>query len=77
MFSHFFIRRPIFAAVIAIVIVLLGGFAMLGLPIERFPNIAPPAITVAQLPASIACEARAMLWSPDEQNRLIVIPLTR
>jgi HAE1 family hydrophobic/amphiphilic exporter-1 len=46
MFSHFFIRRPIFAAVIAIVIVLLGGFAMLGLPIERFPNIAPPAITV-------------------------------
>ncbi len=46
MFSHFFIRRPIFAGVIAIVIMLLGGFAMLGLPIERYPNIAPPSITV-------------------------------
>ena len=46
MFSHFFIRRPIFAAVISIVIVLLGAFAMLSLPIERYPNIAPPSITV-------------------------------
>ncbi len=46
MFSHFFIDRPIFAAVIAIVIMLLGGSAMLGLPVERYPNIAPPSITV-------------------------------
>ncbi|WP_372798168.1 efflux RND transporter permease subunit, partial [Pontiella sp.] len=46
MFSHFFIKRPIFAAVISIVIVLLGTFALLGLPVERYPNIAPPAITV-------------------------------
>ena len=47
MFSHFFIDRPIFAGVIAIVIMLLGGFAMLGLPIERYPDIAPPSITVS------------------------------
>lgn len=47
MFSHFFIRRPIFAAVISIVIVLLGTFALLGLPVERYPNIAPPSITVS------------------------------
>ncbi len=47
MFSHFFIDRPIFAGVIAIVIMLLGGFALLGLPIERYPDIAPPSITVA------------------------------
>ncbi|MDF7826126.1 multidrug efflux RND transporter permease subunit [Pontiellaceae bacterium B12227] len=46
MFSHFFVRRPIFAMVIAIVIVLIGLFSMKGLPIERYPNIAPPAITV-------------------------------
>jgi HAE1 family hydrophobic/amphiphilic exporter-1 len=46
MFSHFFIRRPIFAAVIAIVIVIIGLFAMTGLPVERYPNIAPPSITV-------------------------------
>jgi HAE1 family hydrophobic/amphiphilic exporter-1 len=47
MFSHFFVKRPIFAAVIAIVIVILGAFAMLGLPVERYPNIAPPSITVS------------------------------
>jgi HAE1 family hydrophobic/amphiphilic exporter-1 len=47
MFSHFFIRRPIFAAVIAIVIVLIGLFALKGLPVERYPNIAPPSITVS------------------------------
>ena len=46
MFSHFFVRRPIFAMVIAIVIVLIVLFSMTGLPIERYPNIAPPAITV-------------------------------
>ncbi len=46
MFSHFFVRRPIFAMVIAIVIVLIGLFSMKGLPIERYPDIAPPAITV-------------------------------
>ena len=46
MFSHFFINRPIFAGVIAIVIMLLGGFAMMSLPIERYPDISPPSITV-------------------------------
>ena len=46
MFSHFFIRRPIFAMVIAIVIIILGLFSMGSLPIERYPDIAPPAITV-------------------------------
>ncbi len=49
MFSHFFIRRPIFAGVIAIVILLLGSFAMLGLPVERYPDIAPPSITVTAI----------------------------
>jgi len=49
MLSHFFIKRPIFAIVIAIVIILLGVFAMLGLPIERYPNIAPPSITVSAI----------------------------
>ncbi|MEA2069074.1 MAG: efflux RND transporter permease subunit, partial [Verrucomicrobiota bacterium] len=47
MFSHFFIDRPIFAGVIAIVIMLLGGFALTSLPIERYPDIAPPSITVS------------------------------
>ena len=45
--SHFFIDRPVFAMVIALVIILLGSFAMLGLPVERYPNIAPPTINVS------------------------------
>ncbi|MEI6890759.1 MAG: multidrug efflux RND transporter permease subunit [Pontiella sp.] len=47
MFSHFFVRRPIFAMVIAIVIVIIGLFSLKSLPVERYPNIAPPAITVS------------------------------
>jgi HAE1 family hydrophobic/amphiphilic exporter-1 len=45
--SHFFIDRPIFAAVISILIVLVGGVAYLSLPVAQYPEIAPPSITVA------------------------------
>jgi len=45
-FSHFFIRRPIFAAVISIAIVLVGGIAMFQLPIAQYPEIAPPTVVV-------------------------------
>src|SRR5215470_5038419 len=46
MFSKFFIDRPIFAAVVAIVTVLIGAVAMLALPIAQYPNITPPTIYV-------------------------------
>src|SRR5712672_429144 len=45
-FSHFFIRRPIFAAVLSIVIVLVGGIAVFQLPIAQYPEIAPPTVVV-------------------------------
>src|SRR5881409_1386771 len=45
-FSHFFIRRPIFAAVLSIVIVLVGLIAMNQLPIAQYPEIAPPTVVV-------------------------------
>jgi len=45
-FSRFFIDRPVFAWVIAIVTMLAGGIAALSLPIEQYPSIAPPAITI-------------------------------
>src|ERR1051325_6238381 len=45
-FSHFFIDRPIFAAVLSIVIVLVGGLAILELPVAQFPDIVPPTIIV-------------------------------
>jgi len=45
--SRFFIDRPIFAWVIALVIMLGGALAILKLPITQYPNIAPPAIQIS------------------------------
>jgi len=45
--STFFINRPIFAWVVAIVIMLAGALSIMKLPISQYPNIAPPAISVS------------------------------
>jgi multidrug efflux pump len=47
MLSRFFIDRPVFAWVLAIVIMLAGGIAALSLPVEQYPNIAPPAVSIS------------------------------
>ena len=44
--SHFFIDRPIFAWVIALVIMLAGALSITRLPIAQYPSIAPPTITI-------------------------------
>ncbi|CAH0265998.1 efflux RND transporter permease subunit [Erwinia aphidicola] len=44
--SKFFIERPIFAWVVAIVVMLVGALSIYSLPINQYPNIAPPAISV-------------------------------
>src|SRR5213079_1140067 len=44
--SEFFVRRPIVAIVIAILMVLIGGVCILALPIAQYPKIAPPEIQV-------------------------------
>lgn len=46
MFSKFFIDRPIFAAVISLVIVLIGLISIPMLPVEKTPDIAPPTVSV-------------------------------
>ena len=45
--SKFFINRPIFAWVLAIVVMLLGVLAIKALPINQYPNVAPPAISIS------------------------------
>jgi multidrug efflux pump len=45
--SDFCIRRPIFASVLSIVVTLAGLAALVGLPIEQYPPIAPPQVTVS------------------------------
>src|SRR5262245_27261111 len=47
MFVDFFIRRPIFATVCALLIILAGGAAIPTLPIALFPDLAPPQVVVA------------------------------
>lgn len=47
MLSKFFIHRPIFAGVLAIVVMAIGLFAVMNLPVERYPDIAPPRISVS------------------------------
>lgn len=46
-FVDFFIRRPIFAAVVSLLIVLAGSVAIPLLPLSQYPNIAPPKVSVA------------------------------
>jgi len=46
MFSKFFINRPIFAAVISIIIILAGLIAIKELPVQEYPSVVPPQIMV-------------------------------
>jgi multidrug efflux pump len=45
--AKFFIDRPIFAIVIALLIMLAGGLSILTLPVEQYPQIAPPSVQIA------------------------------
>src|SRR6202161_1234668 len=47
MFVEFFIRRPVFASVCALLIVLAGAAVIPTLPISQFPNLAPPQVSVS------------------------------
>lgn len=44
--AQFFINRPIFAWVIAIIIMLGGALSIVTLPLEQYPDIAPPRVTI-------------------------------
>jgi hydrophobe/amphiphile efflux-1 (HAE1) family protein len=67
--SHFFIDRPIFAAVISILITLIGGVAYLSLPVAQYPDIAPPSIQVtAQYPGASAEVVANTVATPIEQE---------
>ena len=47
MFSRFFIDRPIFATVLAIIMVLVGLMTVKSLPISQYPDITPPTVMVS------------------------------
>jgi hydrophobe/amphiphile efflux-1 (HAE1) family protein len=67
--SHFFIDRPIFAAVVSIVFVILGGVSFSRLPVAQYPEIAPPIINVTgQYPGASADVVAATVVTPIEQQ---------
>ncbi len=67
--THFFIDRPIFAAVISILISLLGVVAYFGLPVAQYPEIAPPSVNVtATYPGASAETAAKTVASVLEQQ---------
>jgi hydrophobe/amphiphile efflux-1 (HAE1) family protein len=69
MFVNFFIDRPIFASVLAIVIVVAGGIAIPFLPITMFPQITPPQVVVqATYPGASAEVVEQTVTTPIEQQ---------
>jgi HAE1 family hydrophobic/amphiphilic exporter-1 len=67
--SHFFIDRPIFAAVLAIFITLIGIVAYFTLPVAQYPEIAPPTIVVtASYPGASAEVVSNTVATPLEQE---------
>ena len=68
-FSHFFIRRPIFASVLSLLIVLLGTIALFTLPIAQYPEITPPTIFVlANYPGASAETVANTVATPLEEQ---------
>jgi len=67
--SHFFIDRPIFAAVVSIVFLIVGGVSYSRLPVTQYPEIAPPTINVSgQYPGANADIVAATVVTPIEQQ---------
>jgi multidrug efflux pump len=68
-FAHFFIERPVFAAVISIVTVIVGAIAIFTLPIAQYPEIAPPTVTVTtSYPGANALTVAQTVATPIEEQ---------
>ncbi|KAJ9433958.1 MULTISPECIES: multidrug efflux RND transporter permease subunit AcrB [Enterobacterales] len=67
--AKFFIDRPIFAWVLAIIIMLVGVLSIISLPIEQYPNVAPPAVEIqATYPGADAKTLQDSVTQVIEQN---------
>jgi hydrophobe/amphiphile efflux-1 (HAE1) family protein len=67
--SRFFIDRPIFAAVIAVIITLVGAISYLFLPVSQYPEVVPPTVTVSAVYPGASAETVAdTVANPIEQE---------
>ncbi|MCA9157815.1 MAG: efflux RND transporter permease subunit, partial [Planctomycetales bacterium] len=68
-FPHFFIERPIFAAVLSFLIVLVGAITYFTLPVSQYPNVAPPTVLVrASYPGATPQVIADTVATPIEQE---------
>jgi HAE1 family hydrophobic/amphiphilic exporter-1 len=68
-FAHFFVDHPVFAAVVSIVITLLGAIALPTLPVAQYPQIAPPTVTInATYPGASAETLATTVAQPIEEQ---------
>ncbi|MPY91057.1 MAG: multidrug efflux RND transporter permease subunit [Luteitalea sp.] len=68
-FSHFFIDRPIFAVVLSVLIVIIGGIALVRLPVSEYPEVVPPTVVVrATYPGANPRVIAETVASPLEQQ---------
>jgi hydrophobic/amphiphilic exporter-1 (mainly G- bacteria), HAE1 family len=68
-FAHFFVDRPIFATVLSILMLIVGGIAYTTLPVAQYPDITPPTIVVrANYPGADAQTVAATVATPLEQQ---------
>jgi len=69
MFTRFFVDRPIFATVLSLVIVIIGGVSLIRLPLSQYPEVAPPTIEVTAIyPGANAKVVAATVATPIEQE---------
>jgi multidrug efflux pump len=68
-FSHFFIKRPIFAGVLSVIILIVGAIALFQLPISEYPEVVPPTVVVrAVYPGANPKTIAETVASPLEQS---------
>ena len=67
MLSNFFLDRPVFAWVIAIIMMLAGGLAIYNLPISQYPPIAPPSIAIDAFYPGASARNRGRQRDPDHR----------
>ncbi|MDP2636776.1 MULTISPECIES: multidrug efflux RND transporter permease subunit [unclassified Pseudoalteromonas] len=68
-FSHFFIQRPIFAAMLSLIILIAGGISLFQLPVSEYPEVVPPTVVVtANYPGANPTVIAQTVATPLEQE---------
>src|SRR5512145_2546734 len=69
MLARFFVDRPIFATVLSLLIIIVGGVSLIGLPVAQYPEVAPPTVEVtAFYPGANAKVVAETVATPIEQE---------